>query len=558
MEQNSQPSATAPRRVLPHAIQSFKEMREGGYVYVDKTDLIWKLAQASKVQFITRPRRFGKSLMISTLKSYFQGDAALFKGLKMEALETRWTKHPTFVFGFSSSSFNRKDDVYDLLSYSLRDYEALYGITPEGGVDSRFKALLREAYAQTGIKPVILVDEYDNPLTDTIAPDQQALHQHYKRELRGFYKTIKECTEILHRVVITGITQFSELSLFSSINQLVNVTLDDQYATLCGITEQELVDSFAPEIARFAQAQNTDFDGALAILRRQYDGYQFTPRGPHVYNPQSLIQCFHHNVLYNFWSQSGTPAMLSVLIPNYTFDMQRLLEPTVMSQRDMHIIDFSGTNPIPLLYQTGYLTIREYYPEEISYLVEFPNSEVRQSFWQVLLPIFHSPKSNGTEGLSSSFTQKLNAFRHPEAMGELMALIAGVPYSALCLRKIQASDDTHPEKQREEARTRIYEELFQTALYAWFTALRCDVRTEVHSLGGRADAVLTLRNGYYLFELKVGRGGETAQRALEQIKEKGYAEPLRAAGKPIHAYGVVFDSRPERRGECEWLHEQLQ
>ncbi|PID90071.1 MAG: hypothetical protein CSA97_04790 [Bacteroidetes bacterium] len=559
----SQANSILSTRKLPFGVQSFKQLREGNYVYIDKTDVIWKVAHGPVSQFIARPRRFGKSLMISTLKSYFQGDGHLFEGLKVEQLraaagETEWVKHPTFFFGFSSSSYNQKSDVYNICTFFLQQYEKEYQLPSEGPLGKRMLTLIRTAYQQTGIKPVILVDEYDNPITDTITPDQQELHLYYKSELRGFYKAIKESGEFLHMVVVTGITQFAELSLFSGANSILNQTFNPEYAALCGITEEELKEGFRPEIEELAERENTDFEGAVKILRGYYDGYRFTSAPLHVYNPQSLIYCFYQHELSNNWSETGMSALLATVFPSYTFDFHLLTRDIIIHKEDLKKLDFTGRNPIPLLFQSGYLTIKDYDTRSLILTLAFPNHEVVYNFWNVLLDIFSAPRMGlGYPGRPTSFQVALMRGSIDAAMGELLALIAGIPYSAVGQQRTQPLDQLPNEEKREEARAKVYEQLFQVALYAWFAALGCDVRTEMHSLHGRSDVVLDMPEAIYIFELKLTQGQETGASALAQIKEKHYADPHRAKGKPIFGIGAAFDTRRDTRGECDWGWEEL-
>ncbi len=527
---------------LPFAIQSFAQLREGGYKYVDKTDLIWEIAHGPLVQFFARPRRFGKSLMIGTLKSYFEGRGELFEGLKAEALrqaagETEWEKHPTFVFGFSASSFTRENDVYDVTDFQLVPYEDTYGLPHEGSIGVRLKAIIRAAHDAGGPKPVILVDEYDNPLTDTISADKRALHLHYKNELRGFYKAIKESAELLRLVVITGITQFAELSLFSGINQLRNKSFDEAYATLFGFTEEEVRTVYAEEVEQLGARLGLSFEGTMDALRQHYDGYRFTPAEVHVYNPQSIIFAFDEGMLMNFWANTGTSNLLATVFPIYSYDFSLLTSPVECPVNSLSKLDESGENPIPLLYQSGYLTIQ--YCSIRTGLLELviPNREVRSAFWEVVLPLYGA----GAVHLPAPFVRRLEQGDVASAMEKLEALLAGVPYSTMSRQR----------------RPKLYEELLQTALYAWFSALGVMVQTEVHSVRGRADAVVYLPDTTYLFELKVGPRAYSAQDALEQIRSKGYATPHLGKGLRVVAIGVSVDTREESRGDMEWVSEEI-
>ncbi|PID89917.1 MAG: hypothetical protein CSA97_05630 [Bacteroidetes bacterium] len=526
---------------LPFAIQSFEQMREGGYKYIDKTDLIWEIAHGPLVQFFARPRRFGKSLMVSTVKSYFEGRGDLFAGLKVEekrraAGETEWEKHPVFFFGFSASSFTQEDDVRIVANRFLERYEQQYGLNDTGGIGDRLARLIHTAYNAGGIKPVILVDEYDNPLTDTIAEKDRALHEHYKNELRGFYKAVKECAEELRLVVITGITQFSELSLFSGINQLRNQSFDETYATLFGFTEEEMVEVYGEEIARLGERLGFTFEGMVDKLRKYYDGYRFTPADVYVYNPQSIIFAFDEGMLLNFWANTGTSRLLATVFPNYTYDFSRLVKPVRSTVNDLSRLDLSGRNPVPLLYQSGYLTILDFNIRAGLVKLAIPNREVSSAFWEVVLPLYGSEDATL---LPAPFMGDLLDGNIAGAMEQFEALVAGIPYSTMS----------------QQQRPALYEDLVQTALYAWFCALGVMVQTEVHSLKGRADAVLYLPETTYIFELKVGPMKETAADAMAQIKGQKYATPHLGKGKQVVAVGVSIDTREETRGDVEWVSE---
>ncbi len=531
---------------LPCGVQSFAQLREGGYRYVDKTDLIWDIAHGPLVQFFARPRRFGKSLMISTLKSYFEGRGELFEGLKVEALreeagETEWVKHPTFTFGFSASSFNREEAIFDIFQRHIEPYEREYGIMPEGYIGDRLAVLIRTAYERDGVRPVILVDEYDNPLTDTLAEKERELHLHYKKELRGFYKAIKECTGMLSLVVITGITQFADLSLFSGINQLRNMSFNVKYASLFGITGEELVENFPEEITRLSSRYGLDFDGMVAKLREQYDGYRFTEADVHVYNPQSIIFAFDANNIEPFWAQSGTSSLLATVFPHYDYDFSLLQDEIDSTFSELFKLDASGENPIPLLFQSGYLTIADC-DLDGSLELRFPNLEVRSAFWEVVLPLY-GPK--GTSRLVPTFRRRLLKGDVPAAMEQIRGMVAGVAYSTMARKRV--------EEEGGDGREGLYEELFQTALYAWFSALGLQVRTEVHSLKGRSDVEVYIGNTVYIFELKVGPMRESAQDALAQIEAQGYAEKHRGSGLSVVLIGASIDTRAETRGQMEWV-----
>ncbi|PID90627.1 MAG: hypothetical protein CSA97_01990 [Bacteroidetes bacterium] len=537
---------------LPCGVQSFEEMRSDGYAYVDKTDLIWEMAHDAKVQFFARPRRFGKSLMISTLKSYFEGRGDLFEGLKVEEKrrevgETEWVKHPVFTFGFSGSSFTERDAIRTIFDRLASPYEERYGIRPKGHIGDRIATLINVAYQQEGVKPVILVDEYDNPLTDTLSKDKEALHYHYKDELRGFYKAIKECSGMLHLVVITGITQFSDLSLFSGINQLRNLSFSPKYAALFGITEEELIENFPEEIGRMAEMQGLDFDGMVGRLRVHYDGYRFTRRDVHVYNPQSIIFALDEMELEPFWASSGTSRLLATVFPTYDYDFAKLSRPIYVTQVELTRLDESGRNPIPLLFQSGYLTIAgvDTFDAYGGYELRFPNREVRTAFWEVVLPLY-GPKNCRMEMLP--FIRQLHGGEVAEAMERLRGLLAGVAYSTMARKKI--------EQEGGDGREGLYEELFQTALYAWFSALGMLVRTEVYSLKGRSDVEVHIGDRVFIFELKVGPMVHSAEDALAEIKEQGYAEKHRGQGKRVVIIGVSIDTRRESRGEMEWASEE--
>ena len=517
-------------RRLPIGVQSFEKLRSGGYIYVDKTRYVHSLALRGGQYFLSRPRRFGKSLFLSTLKAYWEGKRELFEGLAIAELEKDDEKafepYPVFYFDFNGENYQADTALEDVLDKMLIKWEAQYGCTRRGTLSGRFKDLLVAAREKTGKDSVVLVDEYDKPLLEAL--ENNELEEHNKAVFKGFFGTLKSYDEYLQFVFITGVTKFSKVSIFSDLNQLNDISLSQQYAGICGITEAELEEGFAPEIESMAGALGVDRNECLGQLRKMYDGYHFHPHAKGVYNPFSLLKAFAENELGFYWFATGTPTFLVRRLKNMHFDVRQLAD------RDLYvdaydITDYRADNPdiVPLLYQTGYLTIVGADSSVGPYVLGFPNEEVKLGFLRSLFPEYAPGAVSGSGKDILSLRRRILA-GDTEGMREtLAALFASIPYT---------TDDAP------------FEHYFQTVIYLVFTLLGQYVRTEVHSSRGRADCILETDKFVYIFEFKVDK---SAKEALEQIEERGYAAPYGADKRQLFKIGVNFDS--ESRSLSEWL-----
>ena len=517
-----------PRR-LPIGVQSFVSMREDGFVYVDKTRYIYELINGSKQYFLSRPRRFGKSLFLSTLKAYWEGRKELFEGLEIEKLEAdnpeAWQPYPVFYFDFNGENYQRDTALEDALGKMLRGWEENYTCTAQGSLGERFQRLLRVAHEKTGRRCVVLVDEYDKPLLEVLENDTR--EEHNKAVFKGFFSTLKSYDEYLQFVFITGVTKFSKVSIFSDLNQLRDISMMPKYAGLCGITEKELTSCFGPEIADFAQNTGKSEEDCLARLKKQYDGYHFAPNTEGIYNPFSLLNALADSMFRNYWFSTGTPTFLIQRVRAIKLNAGQFTDKTLYATGEA-LTDYRYENPdpIPLLYQTGYLTIWDYDERRSRYILGFPNEEVKYAFLESLLPAFTPAAYPNTGTDIFALDDCLEAGDTEGARDILTALFAGIPYT------------THDAP---------FEHYFQSVLYIVFTLLGRFVKCEVHSSRGRADCILETDDFVYIFEFKVDK---SAAEALAQIEEKGYALPYRADRRKVFKVGVSFDG--EKRSLSEW------
>ena len=520
-------------RKLPIGIQDFASLRRDGYLYVDKTAFVWQLAHQGKQYFLSRPRRFGKSLLLSTMRSYWEGERDLFEGLAIERLEEgspdAWRPHQVFYFDFNVGNYLNRE-LESVLDAHLKGWEALYGCPDAGApLGVRFQSLLRLANEQTGHRCVVLVDEYDKPLLEVMQdPD---LLEHNKAVFKGFFSALKSCDRHLKFVFITGVTKFSKVSIFSDLNQLDDISLSKDYADICGVTEEELLGTFAPEIDRLARDQGLGSEECLAELRRTYDGYRFHADAPGVYNPFSLLKCLGDRDFDWYWFATGTPTFLVRRLREQAYDVARF-ERGEVSATGQRLGDYRADNPdiVPLLYQTGYLTIKGYDRKGRYYTLGFPNDEVKYGFLESLMPEYAPAVASGSGKDVLSIKESLERGHLDDVRDALTALFASIPYG------------------QDKA---LGEHCFQTVVYLVFTLLGQYVHSEVRSARGRADCVVETPGYVYVFEFK--RDG-SADEALRQIEDKGYAQPYAADPRQVYRIGVSFDS--EQRGITEWKDQE--
>lgn len=520
------------RRVMPVGVQDFEDLRRKGYIYVDKTEYVWNLANSSKSFFLSRPRRFGKSLFTSTLESYFRGRKELFEGLYIydkenERGDEAWTEYPVVAFYLSGGEYKEGNGLALTLDETLSDFENKYGIDP-GKYDlaNRFKRAIKEAYAKTKRQVVVLVDEYDKSLLNTMYddPDQEKKN----RDLyKGFFSVLKDVDGCLRFVFFTGVTKFAKVSIFSDLNQLNDISFDNNFAGICGITQEELERDFQPEIRALADEEEMSSDECMEKLRQMYDGYHFARKGVGVYNPFSLLNAFSKREFGRYWFGSATSEIVIKKLQNSQISLAQIsdgVEATVDELRDYTV---DNDNPVPLFYQTGYLTICGYDKEFELYSLKFPNDEVRYGFLNSLIPyVFGSKNAENPVSLRYMFMDLKKG--NPESfINRIMALFGSIPYP--------------------EGQAPAYEGEWSRQVYLILSLMGAHAQTEIHMATGRADCVVKTPGYIYVFEFKLDKPIEDA---MAQIDDKGYAIPYQADGRRLYKVGVVFST--EKRNVVEW------
>jgi hypothetical protein len=503
-------------------------------VYVDKTDQVWQLTHYAKYIFLSRPRRFGKSLLTSTLESYFRGERELFEGLKIMELEQQWEQYPVIRLDISFAKAQADAGALQYsLSLLLSTYEKRYGQNPkELTPGQKLTGVILRAYEQTGKQVAVIIDEYDAPLLDVLHEDSELSEM--RKVMQEFYVPLKASERYVKFCFITGITKFSQLSIFSTINNLTNVTLDTAFSTICGITEEELTTVLKEDIARLADLNGMNYEQMHQTLKERYDGYHFTEYSPEVYNPFSLLKAFQQRKVTNYWFESGTPAFLIRQLQHFNTDIMSFdsLE-AFASDFDQPMENMKSA--LPLLYQSGYLTIKGYDRESETYTLSIPNQEVRIGYIEGLLPAYTGLDSGYVKGgFALKFWRALKTHDTDQAMREMQAFLAGVPYVEGFKKKLED--------------VAVKEGFYEYTLYLIFTMLNFYVRTQVKVAGGRADMVVWMPDTIYVFELKVNG---TAQQALAQIDEHGYAIPYQADGRRVVKVGVKFNA--DTRVPEDWV-----
>ena len=509
-------------RRYPIGIQNFERLREDNCVYVDKTSLIYKLANSNTTYFLSRPRRFGKSLLVSTLEAYFQGKKELFKGLAMESLEKEWTVYPVLHIDFSISKYVVASSLRSYINYQLAIWEKIYGKSEEENTFSlRFSGVIRRAYEQTGKRVVVLIDEYDSPMLDS--NNNEEVQSEIRDIMRDLFSPLKALGQYLRFLFLTGISKFSQMSIFSELNNLQNISMQDDYSAICGITEQELRTQLQIDIEKIAEANDETYEEACLHLKQQYDGYHFSKSCRDIYNPFSLFNAFAQKSYENFWFSTGTPTFLIDLLQQCNFDIRRLDAATATAEQfDAPTNRIS--DPLPVLYQSGYLTIKEYDRDFQTYTLAYPNKEVRKGFIESLMPAYvHLPARENTFYVIS-FIKDLRVGNVNECMERMKSFFASIP------NKLNNKEEKH----------------YQTIFYLFFRLMGQYINVEVDTAIGRADAVVKMQDAIYVFEFKVDG---TPEEALAQINSKGYAIPYQAETLRIIKVGVNFDSATRTIGD---------
>ena len=530
---------------MPIGVQSFEVLQKDGFVYVDKTELIWKLVNESRAHFLSRPRRFGKSLLLSTLKAYFLGQKELFKGLAIEKLEEGekekreiWQKYPVLYLDFNLSKYETREDLEDLLNTHISLWEKEYGTeTAESTFSSRFAGIIRRAYEKTAKRVTVLIDEYDKPLLQTMWKDE-ALNETYRTILKGFFGVIKSSDQYLRFAFLTGVTKFSKVSIFSDLNNLRDLSLLSDYSAICGISQEELETCFKPEISALAENNSLSYEETLTKLKQRYDGYLFARKGKAMYNPFSLLNVFASREFSSYWFATGTPTFLVEYLKKAYYNIPDLDGNVKMNEAGLETYRAESINPLPILFQSGYLTIKEYNDFSRLYRLGFPNDEVRYGFLDNLLPAYTPIRADKT-GLSIwEFYEQIEAGDVDGFMQKMKGIISGIPYDNLTEKDLA-----------------LREQNYQTAVYLVFALMNQFVHTEVHCATGRADCVVEFKDKVYIFEFKLTSNetaeGTSAQNAVKQIKEKNYADKYSGSGKKIIAIGASFDE--EKRTIKDWM-----
>ena len=515
-------------RKLPVGIQSFEKIRKDGYLYVDKTDIIWQLANRNKTyNYLSRPRRFGKSVLVDTLEAYFMGKKELFEGLKIMQLETEWVKRPVIRLDMSRAGAE-PETLRSYLDITFDRLEKEYGITPKptAKLADRFDAIIVGAYEQTGQQVAILIDEYDSPLQHSW---KTPYHEACTAIYREVFAILKADDKYEKFVFITGITKFTQISLFSVLNNLSNISFEPEYAAICGITKEEVLRDFKPEINKLAEYEDWTFNEAVAKLTAYYDGYHFSRRNMvDVFNPFSLINALADSDLKNYWASSGATSLL----PKFVDDMEIRLKDfdhSALLDTIIETSDVTGGGAELFLYQSGYLTIKGYING--TYLLGIPNFEVRQALNEIVLPTLAMRKNNNLQSTQAFLNVHLSLGNLPEAMKCLKALIADVPYSN---KKLASMD---------------MEERYRLIMSTIFNAIGCRVEVEKMIATGRIDMVVENTNFIYVLELKLSNNGGV-DAATEQMKAKQYAEPFKADKRKVIALAIELDDMG--KGLVDW------
>lgn len=519
----------------PIGIQSFEQIIEDGYVYVDKTSMIFDLVTNGKIYFLSRPRRFGKSLLVSTLATYFEGKKEFFNGLAIASLEKDWFQYPIFRIDFNGGDYTQAGILEKTIEGYLANWESIYGKNPiYDTIGDRFKEVLRRAYEQTGRRAVVLIDEYDKPILDVLdtgysklnnVGDKQLLEDEHRNILKAFYSTFKGADEYLKFVLLTGVTKFSQVSVFSGFNQPKDISMDRRYEALCGITQQELENYFAEPIIELAETEQCTVEEVKILLKQRYDGYHFGEKMIDVYNPFSILNAFDSMAMRNYWFSTGTPTYLIRLLQH---SHEQINELTGKYYKPSMFVDYKADveQPLPMIYQSGYLTIKEYNRGTERYLLDFPNNEVREGFLSLIAARYLKPQNEDVTNWVADSVLLLRQGETDEFCHSLTAFLSSIPY------------DSHEALKD----LKMTEKHFQYTFYlllrlmgVYCQAIHCEDRQSY----GRVDCILEMKDYVYIFEFKMDG---TPQEALAQIEKMGYARPYSADPRKVICIGMNFSS----------------
>ena len=513
-------------KIYPIGIQNFESLRKDGFFYIDKTALIYQLVKTGRYYFLSRPRRFGKSLLISTLEAYFEGKKELFEGLAMEKLEKDWIKYPILHIDLNIGKYDTPDSLDKMLEKALAEWEQIYGVgIAETTLALRFAGVIERACRQTGQRVVILVDEYDKPMLQAIG--NLELQEHFRNLLKPFYGVLKTKDGYIKFGMLTGVTKFGKVSVFSDLNNLDDISMWNEYVELCGISDQEIHDNLEAELHEFAKVQNLTYDALCAELKESYDGYHFTHNSIGMYNPFSLLHAFKRKDFGSYWFETGTPTYLVKLLKKHHYNLERMAHEETDADV-LNSIDSESTNPIPVIYQSGYLTIKGYDKRFNTYRLGFPNREVEEGFVRFLLPFYTNINKVESPFQIQKFVYEVEAGDCDSFFRRLQSFFADTPYEL----------------------ARDLELHYQNVLFIVSKLVGFYVKAEYHTSEGRIDLVLQTDRFIYVMEFKLDG---TAEEALQQINEKHYARPFEADERKLFKIGVNFSAKT--RNIEQWIVE---
>ena len=518
------------QRIYPIGIQNFESLRNDGYVYVDKTAWVYRLVNTGRYYFLSRPRRFGKSLLISTLEAYFLGKRELFKGLAIEQLEQNWSVRPVFHLDLNIGKYDTPESLDRILDDNLSGWEQVYGTRPTETTPAlRFKGVIQRAVEKTGHRVAILVDEYDKPMLQAIGNSE--LQKQFRNTLKSFYGVLKTMDGYIKLGFLTGVTKFGKVSAFSDLNNLKDISMRRDYAPICGITDEELHQYFDEDLHELAEAQGMDYETVCAEMKKRYDGYHFNINTPGIYNPFSLLNTFDSMAFGNYWFATGTPSYLVYLLKKHNYRLEDI-QGVEVTEAVLDSIDSEGTHPIPVIYQSGYLTIKDYDSRFKLYTLDYPNQEVEEGFLNYLMPFYTDKSESEAPFEIRKFVSEVENANVDSFFRRLQSFFADAPYEVIVGQEPQ----------------RNVELFFQNVLFIVFKMMGFYVRVEYHTNRGRVDLVLTTDKYIYLMEFK--QDG-TAEEALAQINGNHYGQPFQSDSRKLFKIGVNFSSKTRNIEEWE-------
>ena len=503
-------------KIYPIGIQNFEKIRNDGYLYIDKTALMYQMVKTGSYYFLSRPRRFGKSLLISTLEAYFQGKKELFTGLAVERLEKDWIKYPILHLDLNIEKYDTPESLDNILEKSLTAWEKLYGAEPsERSFSLRFAGIIERACKQAGQRVVILVDEYDKPMLQAISNEK--LQKQFRDTLKPFYGALKTMDGYIKFAFLTGVTKFGKVSVFSDLNNLDDISMRKDYVEICGVSDQELHENLDIELHEFAETQGLSYDKLCTKLKEYYDGYHFTHNSIGIYNPFSLLNAFKYKEFGSYWFETGTPTYLVRLLKKHHYDLERMAHEETDAQV-LNSIDSESTNPIPVIYQSGYLTIKGYDERFGIYRLGFPNREVEEGFIRFLLPFYANVNKVESPFEVQKFVREVETGDYDSFFHRLQSFFADTTYEVIREQELH----------------------YENVLFIVFKLVGFYTKVEYHTNNGRVDLILQTDKFIYIMEFKLNG---TAEEALQQINNKRYALPFEADGRKLFKIGINFSEK---------------